>query len=67
MKTFESIVPALLTFGPIIMVIGLSNTPNTFGLVFAYVGALMLSVGCAYLFRQLIHLRGQKTPGEKSI
>ncbi len=67
MKTFESIMPALLTFGPIIMVIGLSNTPNTFGVVIAYGGALMLSVGCAYLFRQLVRLNSHKTPGEKNI
>jgi len=66
MKTFESIVPMLLTFGPVMLVIGVSNTPNTFGMVIAYVGALMLSVGNAYLFRQLIHLRDQKTRAEKN-
>lgn len=67
MKTFESTVPALVAFGPIIMVMGLSNTPSTFGMVIAYAGALMVSGGCAYLFRQLIHLRGQQTPGDKHI
>ena len=36
------------------------------GMVIAYVGALMLSVGNAYLFRQLIHLRDQKTRAEKN-
>ena len=67
MKTFESVVPALLTFGPMLMVMGLSNTPNTFGMVIAYVGGLMLSGGCVYLFRQLVRLNSQKTPGEKNI
>jgi len=66
MKTFESVVPALLTFGPMLMVMGLSNTPNTFGMVIAYVGGLMLSGGCVYLFRQLIHLRCQQTRGDKN-
>lgn len=67
MKTFESIVPALLTFGPMLMVMGLSNTPNIFGTVIAYTGGLMLSGGCAYLFRQLVRLKSQKTPAEKNI
>ena len=67
MKKLEPLVPALLSFGPIMMVMGLSNASNTFGLIVAFVGALMLSVGGCYLFRQLSLLREQTAPGEKNI
>lgn len=65
MKTLESLVPALLTFGPIMMVIGLSGMSNTVGTMIAYAGALMLSAGGAYLFRQVVHLRDSKRDSEK--
>lgn len=68
MKKLKPLVPALLSFGPIMMVMGLnSNTANTFGYIVALVGALMLSVGCCYLFRQLTILGEQTDPSENNI
>jgi hypothetical protein len=47
------------------MVIGLSGRSNTVGTMIAYAGALMLSVGGAYLFSQVIRLRDHKEETEK--
>ena len=51
MKKLKPLVPALLSFGPILMVIGLVNSQNIFSQISAYVGAIMLSLGCLYLYK----------------
>lgn len=52
MSKLKPFVPTLLTFGPIFMVLGTTAVRSTllFQIV-AYVGAVMLAVGCGYLYK----------------
>ncbi len=66
MKKLKPLVPALLSFGPGNMVMGLSHDSN-FGLISACVGAIMLSTGLAYILWQVSILEKQADPSEKNI
>jgi membrane-bound ClpP family serine protease len=53
-KFLEPTIPAVLSFGPIFMVIGLSMGGNG---VFALIGALMVSTGSMLLLSKIDRLR----------
>ncbi len=49
------LMPAILAFGPIFMVIGLTGVSLS-STIFSYVGAVMVSLGLVSLRRQIIDL-----------
>jgi len=54
MNRLKPLVPALVSFGPIFMVMGTTwSEAGIVGQVIAYVGAIMLALGCGTLFRSI--------------
>ena len=52
MNKFRPLVPVLTSFGPIFMVMGTTGVfPTMFGQMMAYVGAVMLAMGCGWLYK----------------
>ena len=52
MNKLKPLVPVLISFGPIFMVMGTTGVfPTIGGQIIAYVGAMMLAMGCGWLYK----------------
>jgi hypothetical protein len=52
MNKLKPLVPALVSFGPIFMVMGTTQVlPTVGGQIIAYAGAVMLTTGCLYPYK----------------